>query len=678
MVPLIKMQNNTTRLYFIIFILSFLFFKEIKSQTSFALQLKMYLDKHKLTPVKMDSLNNAIDTNMLSHRTSENLLIQLLRIDQIAKDINYSAGQADAEYNIAFNYVFTFKTEKALNFFLKSLTISTELKDTARMARVNMQIGIVNLQQKNYASALKYFNASAKLYQHTMEEKKRSLCYYLLGIVHMEFKTFDSAKYYFTKAISLKFKLPKKDEVGLAQSYMEMANMFIQQQMPDSALAMVNNSIIHAGSFEHDHAFLSKKYNMEGQAYLLQKKNELAEQAATKCYREAKLNGRPALISDAYQLSYKVAFAIKNYHMAFDFLNKFLIMKDSLFSAEKAEALTRIESQSEIEKIQTQKKLLEEQNQLRSKLNYSFVAGLLLLLLISLLLYNRNRIKQRTNNIITQQKNMVDKKNLEITQSITYAKRIQNAILPPQKLIRHYLQNSFILYKPKDIVAGDFYWMETVQISDTKFQIANLKSEIILFAACDCTGHGVPGALVSVVCHNALNRAVREFGLTQPAAILDKTAQLVIENFSKSEEEIKDGMDISLCAFNTSTNQLQWAGANNALWIVKAPGIHPPMLHETIADKQPIGEDIFNQPFTNHTFLLNPGDTIYLFTDGYADQFGGPTGQKKLTRKRFKELILSLHHFSMEQQKTELDKFITHYQNKEEQIDDILVMGIRV
>ena len=118
-----------------------------------------------------------------------------------------------------------------------------------------------------------------------------------------------------------------------------------------------------------------------------------------------------------------------------------------------------------------------------------------------------------------------------------------------QKIVKQYLENSFILYKPKDIVAGDFYWMESV-------------GDLVLFAACDCTGHGVPGAMVSVVCHNALNRAVREFSLTQPAAILDKTAEIVVENFSKSEEEIKDGMDISLCAYNSKTKTIQWAGAN--------------------------------------------------------------------------------------------------------------------
>ena len=198
-------------------------------------------------------------------------------------------------------------------------------------------------------------------------------------------------------------------------------------------------------------------------------------------------------------------------------------------------------------------------------------------------------------------------------------------------------------------------------------------NDLVLFAACDCTGHGVPGAMVSVVCHNALNRAVREFGLTQPAAILDKTAEIVIENFSKSEEDIKDGMDISLCTYNTKTKKLEWAGANNPLWLLQNGE-----LIETKADKQPIGMNEDHKPFTNHTFTLNNGDCIYLFTDGFADQFGGEKGGKKLTRKHFKELILSVQDKSLREQGVALDKFIVDYGKEIEQTDDILVMGVKV
>ncbi len=275
-------------------------------------------------------------------------------------------------------------------------------------------------------------------------------------------------------------------------------------------------------------------------------------------------------------------------------------------------------------------------------------------------------VEERTAEVIAEkleveeQKLLVEEKNREITDSIEYALRIQTAILPPQKIVKQYLENSFIFYKPKDIVAGDFYWMETV-------------NDIVLFAACDCTGHGVPGAMISVLCHNALNRSVKEFGLLQPAKILDKTVEIVIENFSKSEEDIKDGMDISLCAFNLKTKELEWSGANNPLWIIQNN-----VLTEVKANKQPIGMNEDSKPFTNHSFKLNTGDTIYLFTDGFADQFGGETGERKLTRKNFRELIVSMQHKTMAEQGIALEKFITDYRKGVEQIDDILVMGVRI
>ena len=271
---------------------------------------------------------------------------------------------------------------------------------------------------------------------------------------------------------------------------------------------------------------------------------------------------------------------------------------------------------------------------------------------------------------VEKQKEVVEQKNKEITDSIEYALRIQSAILPANRIVKQYLDESFILYKPKDIVAGDFYWMETLP-SNSKH------SATILFAACDCTGHGVPGAMVSVVCHNALNRAVREFDLTRPASILDKTAEIVIEAFSKSEEEIKDGMDISLVSITYKDQsdkvEVEWAGANNALWLMQKGE-----LQETKADKQPIGMYDNNKPFTNHHFTLTKGDVIYLFTDGYADQFGGETGQKKLTRKRFKDLLQTIQDQSMHQQEQYLDKFIVDYRKDLEQIDDILVMGVKL
>ena len=300
----------------------------------------------------------------------------------------------------------------------------------------------------------------------------------------------------------------------------------------------------------------------------------------------------------------------------------------------------------------------EELNKQRI-VNYAVSSGGLLvagLLFFAVRGYNQ---KKKDNKTIQQQKLIVEEKQKEILDSITYAKRLQEAIMPPTNLFRDTLPNSFIYYKPKDIIAGDFYWMERL-------------NEMVFFAAADCTGHGVPGAMVSVVCSNALNRAVKEFGIKSPSKILDKTRELVIETFERSESEVKDGMDISLCALNLKSMEMEWAGANNPLWVVRNKE-----LLEYKADKQPIGKYADEKPYTNHTVNLQSGDSIYVFTDGFADQFGGPKG-KKFKYKHLAELLIANSHKSPDEQKNTLSSTFDTWKGNLEQIDDVCVIGLRI
>lgn len=259
-----------------------------------------------------------------------------------------------------------------------------------------------------------------------------------------------------------------------------------------------------------------------------------------------------------------------------------------------------------------------------------------------------------------KQRTLVEKKQKEILDSITYAKRIQEAILPSEVVVKQYLSESFILYKPKDIVAGDFYWVERMEEPNS-----------VIFAAADCTGHGVPGAMVSVICNNALNRVLKEFKLIEPNEILNKTRELVIEQFEKSSDEVKDGMDISICVLNTYTNQLKWAGANNPLWIIREN-----KLIETKPDKQPIGKYAERKPFTGHSIQLHKGDIIYIFTDGFADQFGGPKG-KKFKIAAMRELLLRLHSKPMEEQKHEINAVFEEWKGDLDQVDDVCIIGVK-
>lgn len=268
----------------------------------------------------------------------------------------------------------------------------------------------------------------------------------------------------------------------------------------------------------------------------------------------------------------------------------------------------------------------------------------------------------------------ITRKNEEILASINYAKRIQEAILPSDVEVTKYLPDHFIMYEPKDIVAGDFYWFETA-------------GDDIYIASADCTGHGVPGAMVSVVCSNAMNRTVNELGISEPAKILDSVRELVILTFEKSHHDVKDGMDICFCKIDRKNRKITFSGAQNSLYVVKKVKgkIEDPkcvhddehMLLELKADKQPIGKFTAAKPFTQHEVYCEKGDCIYLFTDGFADQFGGQN-EKKFMYKPFKQLLVKLHKASMEDQRAELERTFENWRGPLDQVDDVCVIGIRM
>ena len=267
------------------------------------------------------------------------------------------------------------------------------------------------------------------------------------------------------------------------------------------------------------------------------------------------------------------------------------------------------------------------------------------------------KVKERTATVVAQ-KEELSRKNNDITDSIRYAKRIQLAILPEQSPY----PESFILFKPKDIVSGDFYWF--TEAGDKEF-----------FSAVDCTGHGVPGAFMSIIGHNSLTKIVREYGILEPGKILKHLNKEVLETLHHRSDspDVYDGMDLALVSYDRSGRYLEYSGAFNSLYLVRHGE-----LRETKADKQSIGRSSFNTEaeFSNHRIEVKEGDTVYLFTDGYADQFGGDR-MKKFKYTRLKETILTIQKESMSQQRAILDLTIEKWRGDLDQLDDILVIGRR-
>ena len=266
------------------------------------------------------------------------------------------------------------------------------------------------------------------------------------------------------------------------------------------------------------------------------------------------------------------------------------------------------------------------------------------------------QVKERTKEI-TEKNVILSQQNNDIINSITYAKRLQDAILPPNDLFKNCFKESDVLFLPKDIVSGDFYWLEKTK-SHTFFAVA------------DCTGHGVPGAMVSVVGYNALNQCVNELNMTDSAMILDQLAILVEETFSKSKHQVSDGMDITLCVWDNQKT-LQFSGAFNPLYLIRDEE-----LIEYKGDKQPIGKFEKRAPFTKHEIALKENDSIYLFSDGYPDQFGGERG-KKLKYSNFKQYLLDFNKQPSSLMHEQLSDRFAEWKGKEEQIDDVCIMNVR-
>ncbi len=299
------------------------------------------------------------------------------------------------------------------------------------------------------------------------------------------------------------------------------------------------------------------------------------------------------------------------------------------------------------------------------------VVSLLLLLTVDRLRVSKLRadkmrlesmVDQRTIELAYKNEELAEK-NKDITDSIKYAKRIQENILPPEKTIRKFVSEFFILYKPKDIVSGDFYWMHQ-------------QGNNVLIASVDCTGHGVPGAFMSIVGYNLLNKAIEGMQNIDTAEILNKLNQGLSETMKPAvdEDTLRDGMDISIVNINFSRKELMYSGAYNPVYILRGAN-----LNELSPDKISIGSyaDEPNRKYGSQVFKLEKGDTVYLFSDGYADQFGGPNG-KKYKYNQFKNLLLDVQNLSMADQKALLDRNIEEWRGKLEQVDDILVMGIKI
>lgn len=564
---------------------------------------------------------------------------EALKLSEQAGDLKLSAS---AMGNIANIHLDQGETDQALDAYRENLEFFKKLNDEQKMATTWSNMGLVYHEKKNYLKAHLYLEKSLEMRKKTGDEYGEAMSLNNIGNLLVDEKKYEEALNYFKESKKIRQQLD--DVEGLAGLYVNFGNIYYHTGNQDSAVIMGKLSLEMATEMQHTE-----------------------------------------LLKDAHMLL-KSAYLKKGmYKEAFENLEMYYKHRDQMISEENKQEITRQKYKYEYERKSAAEKMKHEEEKIinetqleyEKKQRYVLYLGLALLIVFAYFMYNRFRITARQKKIIELQKTeaenqkkqveiqkeIIEEKQKEVMDSITYAKRLQQAILVTPDEFNKYLPDSFLMYKPKDIVAGDFYFFEE-------------KGNYLFVAAADCTGHGVPGAMVSVVCSNALSRSVHEFGITDPGKILDKTRELVITTFEKSGSNIKDGMDISLVAIKKDKSELWWAGANNPLWYCKGQE-----MMEYKPDKQPVGKSEDNNSFRSHHLVIEKGMIVYLFTDGYPDQFGGNpvsrTGGKKFRYSRFRELLVSVYSQSMSQQKNTAEKVFEEWKGDFEQTDDICLIAIK-
>jgi len=598
----------------------------------------------------------------------------------ISERVNFIDGKSNSYGWLGYLLESQGDIKQSLDYTYKSLHLFEETGDEESEAITLNNIGFIHYNQGNLDKALEFFNKSLVIKEKIGNKSGIAMNLNNMAFLYEEQGEIEKELENFQKSLALYTEIDDKD--GMALTLNNIGGVYDDLDQDEKALEYHFKSILIREEIG-DKQGLAISYHNIGRIHF--ENGNISEGLK---YAQLSLNltqeiGFPdeikdvaILLSEIFEKQGKGMQALKMHKL-------YMLMRDSVesesnqraiseqqvkYQYDKKKAIDDAEHEKEqaLEEAEHDKLIAIEQEEKEQQriISISIGCGLAFVLLFLFFVFNRLRVTRKQKQVIETQKDEVEsahseleEKNKEILDSINYAKRIQSAILPSPKLVKEYLHQSFILYLPKDIVAGDFYWMEH-------------REGKVLFAAADCTGHGVPGAMVSVVCNNGLNRSVREHGLTDPGQILDKTREIVIQEFEKSEEEVKDGMDIALCSLEG--NILQYAGAHNPLWIIRNGEVL-----ETKANKQPIGKFDKQTPYKTHTFELAKGDTIYVFSDGYVDQFGGERG-KKFKSKTFKELLLSIQGKSMTNQKVIIEQAFEEWRGDLEQIDDVCVIGVRI
>lgn len=579
----------------------------------------------------------------------------------------------------------------ALECFINAANSFEKNKDDSNLGRAYLFMAETYNLQGNRNNEKLYLQNAIEIFEQEKDTLSLGIALHNLGYFNYSMGNYDTALVVYTKTLDL---LKKLDLPFVVYSYY---------------VCLGNSGLVYSRLSEFDQAeeyLLTAidtltKLGVEnavaefitGYANILQQKGEI-KQAITYATRALKITDSPNYERDASHLLARLYEISGRFDSAYYYQSIFIVANDSIKNIESVHKMADLRTEYEVGKKQAEVDALEKNKQLRNILNIGL--GIILLLAIGLVtLYYTNlkssrkltesleerrvllekqssELKERNDEILNaneelkQLNEVTSDQRDEIISSINYAQRIQTAILPPETYITELLNENFILYKPKDIVSGDFYWIKQV-------------NQYVLLVAADCMGHGVPGAFMSMLGISHLNEIVQRKKITKANEVLNELRKQIKQSLRQSGQrnQSREGIDMAICVIDTKRNILQFSGARNPLYILSTTN-GKSELKEIKADPMPVGVNFTrDKPFTNHEIKLDIGDTFYIFSDGYIDQNGGENN-KRFSSPRFKKMLLDIHDHAMYEQKDILEETFMQWMGDHPQRDDILVIGARV
>lgn len=670
---------------------------------------------------KIDEARNILINNPAKSKSIAFESYHLAHLSNNKRLIAYSLNTIGSSYYFLLNF------DSTVYFHLRAIEIQEEIHDELGLGRSLTNLGNSYLDQRLNDKAIQYFLKAESKFIKTKYNIGLSKLYNSMGNLFNSINDYKNSIIYYKKGIDLSEKM-KDNNLNYALS-INLANVYSSINKPDDAMAlyliayqkakldsnyvyflMICNNIcqqyIEMNEFEKAKKYsneaieMIKKYDFEDYLKISSYSNYAALLEREGKYDEAKkyLDSALMLIQFTPDINKNIAlkkqlsqilFVSGNFDGAYSKLMEAYHLKDTMYQNNLSEKLSELNTIHEVEKKESQIQLLSDAQKKQKTINYLLIGVACISFVAITILISSYRRKKKDNEIILTQKNevitknkLVEEKQKEILDSINYAKRIQYALLASDKLLNENLTNYFLFFKPKDVVSGDFYW-GTI-LSNGNF----------LLATADSTGHGVPGAIMSMLNISCLNEAINSDKKIEPANILNATRSKVISHLANdgSADGGKDGMDCSICVFDFKNLKLQIAAANNPVWIVRSSETEALeatgdtfktynskfSIFEIKPDKMPVGKhDKQDTPFTLHEINLQKGDMVYTLTDGFPDQFGGEKGKKYMI-KNLRELIVSNAHLPMHEQKQLLETTFNNWKGTNEQVDDVTVVGIRV